>query len=213
MMRKTIYILIVIVTSALFLGSCTKRPEELNDDDNLVPTEHDFEFISVKGGKIYTLHALKYVISVTGDFKVTNPKNRIDEFNSAPFRISLAAFISDATSLMIHAEEVANASGASNYSNLLPATWPNESFRSSGPQCLSIPAAEVEEEHDLFWLRQNGFEPSGNMLFSQYFVTTEDMNSEVVISILHRIDSCGETSEELDLIKGIQAETLVTRIE
>jgi hypothetical protein len=213
MSSKTRHILVFTLAGAFFLGSCSELSKDQIDGDHLAPPELDFEYISVSGGRIHTLHELKYVVSTAADLQVTEPKSRIAQFNGTPYRISLAAFISDTGSLMIHAEEVADSSGASNYSHLPSAIWPNESFRSSGPQCIQIPAEEVEEEHDLLWLRQNGFEPSGSIIYAQYFATTADMNSELVISILHRVTSCDEASADSEIIREFQAKTLVTRLE
>jgi hypothetical protein len=115
--------------------------------------------------------------------------------------------------LMVHAEVVADSSGASDYSDLAIAGWPNETFRSSGPICLHIPPGEVEGEHDLQWLRQNGFEPSGNTLYAQYFATTADMNAEVVISILQHVGSCDDEANNPSAIGEFQAKASVSRIE
>lgn len=205
--------LVFIFAATSFLSSCSESPGDPGDDDRVAPHGIDFEYISVSDGKIYTRHALKYVVSMDGEFQATEPTNRVAQFNEVPFRISLAAFISDDSALMIHAEEVADASGASDYSHLALAKWPDETFRSSGPDCLQIPAAEVEGEHDLLWLRQNGFEPSGSIVFAQYFATTADMNSELVISILQRVAACVEETANSKIIGEFQAKASVTRIE
>ncbi len=182
------------------------------DADEVAAPALDFNYISVSDDRIRSHHALKYEVSIAGDFRITRPKNRIDYFNNTPYRISLAAFITDDSALMIHAEEVADSSGASDYSHLEVTEWPNETFRSSGPNCLQIPAEEVEEEHDLSWLRQNGFEPSGSILYAQYFATTADMNTELVISILQRVASCDEAFANSEIISALQARTSVNEI-
>lgn len=201
----------VFVLATLFLlASCSKFPGESGEAAKPGP---DFGFLSVSDGRVHTLHALRYSVSVSGDFEITEPENRVDHFNNVPYRISLAAFVSDDRALMLHAEEVADSSGASDYGHLPAATWPNDTFRSGGPVCLQIPAAEVEGEHDLSWLRQNGFEPSGSLLYAQYFATTADMNTELVISLLQQVASCDEASAGPDLVAEFQDMTSVVRIE
>jgi hypothetical protein len=208
--RKT---LVYVLIATAFLAACSESREDPMKTDHGKPDLIDFEYISVRDGQVHTLHELRYAVSVDGDFKVTKPKSRVARFNDTPFQISLAAFVSDDRALMIHAEKVADSSGASDYSHLPPAKWPDDTFRSSGPDCLQIPAAEIEGEHDLLWLRQGGFEPSGSILYAQYFATTSDMNSEVVISLLQRVASCSTASANPQLIEEFQARASVTRID
>ncbi len=205
-------IAVLILTAVFFSGSCSALHNDSIATDQVAAPALDFNYISVNDDRIRTHHALEYEVSISGDFKITPPKNRIDYFNSTPYRISLAAFITDDSALMIHAEEVADSSGASDYSHLAVTEWPDETFRSSGPDCLQIPAEEVEEEHDLSWLRQNGFESSGSILYAQYFATTADMNTELVISILQRVASCDEAFANSELIRALQARTSVNKV-
>jgi hypothetical protein len=206
-------ILVYILATTSFLIACSESADDRIVVDRGQPSQLDFEYISVRDEKIYTLHGLKYAVSMDGDFKVTMPINRVARFNDTPYRISLAAFISDDSALTIHAEEVADSSGASNYSHLPPAQWPDDSFRSSDPDCLQISIEEVEGEHDLLWLRQNGFEPSGSIVYAQFFSTTADMNSEIVISLLHRVASCTPASADSEEIEQLQAKTRVVRLQ
>ncbi len=90
--------------------------------------------------------------------------------------------------------------------------WPT-AVPSSGHVCLEIPADEVEGEHDLQWLHNNGFEPTGTILFGQYFATTVDKNAEIVISMMQHVSSCDDESTNLKVIRDIQAKTTVTKIE
>jgi hypothetical protein len=205
---------IVLVPMVLFcLAACSELPNESADEKDLPVPEPDFNYISVSNGSVRTLHDLTYEITVAGDFSITEPKSRVEVFDNTPYRISMAAFIRADRALMIHAEEVANSSGASDYSHLSLADWPDKTFRSSDPGCLHIPPEEVEGEHDLQWLRQNGFEPSGNILYAQYFATTADKNTEIVISMLQRVGSCDDESDNLMTIDEFQAIASVTKIE
>jgi len=118
------------------------------------------------------------------------PTHRSDRFGENPYEISLGALLSEDGVVMIHAERVVNQSGASNYEDKTVSDWPDDSFRSDGAVCFDVPASEIEGEHDLEWLRDNGFDPSGTLVFAQYFATTADFNDEIVISLLARVDSC-----------------------
>ena len=80
---------------------------------------------------------------------------------------------------------------APNYEDKPLSDWPDGSFRSDGATCVEVPAAEIEGEHDLEWLRDRGFEPSGTLAYAQYFATTRDFNHEIVITLLARVASCG----------------------
>ena len=202
-----------IFAVALFLSSCSDKTDDTDYVDHVVTPIVDFNYISVSDGRIRTLHEIRYEVEVTDGFDVTEPKNRVDQFSGTPYKISLAAFIGNDSALMIHAETVADLSGASDYSNLPQAEWPDETFRSSGHVCLEIPADEVEGEHDLQWLHNNGFEPTGTILFGQYFATTVDKNAEIVISIMQHVSSCDDESTNLEIIRDIQAKTTVTKIE
>lgn len=206
-------VLVLVPVAVFCLAACSGLPNHSADDKGFVVPGPDFNYISVSNGKVRTLHELKYEIAVAGDFAVTEPKNRVDDFGNTPYRISLAAFIGDDRALMIHAEEVADSSGASNYSHLSMSNWPDKTFRASGPSCLHISPEEVAGEHDLQWLRQNGFEPSGDLLYAQYFATTADMNTEIVISMLLHVGSCDDDPDSLMAIDEFQLRTSVTRIE
>jgi hypothetical protein len=144
--------------------------------------------VAIDGG-FRTTHGLSYTMA-SEQLRATGPKHRNDQFGDNPYEISLAAFFSQTGVVMIHAERVANQSGASNYEDKAGSDWPDDSFRSDGATCIEVPAAGIEGEHDLEWLRDNGFEPSGTLAYAQYFATTADFNDEIVITLLARMTSC-----------------------
>ncbi len=166
--------------------------------------------LAIEDGRIVSLHGLKYRIDASDGFAVVGPKHRQDAFNGAPFEISLAAFVSDEAALMVHAERVADGSGASNYDNLPVADWPNDAFRSPGAQCVVIARADTEGEHDLEWLMANGFDPVGSLLFAQYFASTDDYNDEVVLSIIAHTSSCDDNRSYDDDIAALQSQFTVS---
>lgn len=163
--------------------------------------------VEIDGG-FRTTHGLTY--RITSDRMVaTRPKHRSDKFGDNPYEISLAAFISEAGVVMVHAERVADQSGASNYEDKPGSDWPNDTFRSDGAVCIQVPASEVEGEHDLEWLRENGFEPSGALAFAQYFATTADFNDELVITLMARVPSCGPESGPVTALAPLRAGLVV----
>ena len=143
-----------------------------------------------------TTHGLSYTMT-SEQLRAIGPKHRNDQFGDNPYEISLAALLSSTGVAMIHAERVVNQSGASNYEDKPGSDWPDDSFRSDGATCIEVPATEIEGEHDLEWLRDNGFEPSGTLAYAQYFATTADFNDEIVITLLARVTSCGP-EQDLD---------------
>ncbi|MDH3789851.1 MAG: hypothetical protein OES53_14925, partial [Xanthomonadales bacterium] len=77
--------------------------------------------VTMDGG-FKTTHGLAYTI--TSDQMVAKgPRHRTDQFGGNPYEISLGALFSDDGVVMIHAERVADQSGASNYENLVRSKW------------------------------------------------------------------------------------------
>jgi hypothetical protein len=177
-------------------------PTALAETTHLVTTEGGFK----------TTHGLAYTI--TSDQMVAKgPKHRTDQFGDNPYEISLGALFSDDGVVMVHAERVADQSGASNYQDLVRSKWPDNSFRFSGATCIEVSAAEIEGEHDLEWLRDNGFEPTGPMVFVQYYATTDDFNDEIVITLLARVDACTPELEPSAKLTPLRESVAITRAE
>jgi hypothetical protein len=154
----------------------------------LAHAEHA-HLVAIEGG-FMTTHGLSYTI--TGDHAVAaGPLHRTDRFGDNPYEISLAVLLSASGAVMIHAERVANQSGASNYEDKPYSDWPDGSFRSDGATCIELAASDIQGEHDLEWLREKGFEPGGPLAYVQYFASTGDFNDEIVITLLARVASCG----------------------
>ena len=146
--------------------------------------------VSVDGG-FRTTHGLSYTIS-SDQMVATKPNHRTDQFGDNPYEISL---------------------GASNYEAKPPSDWPDQSFRSDGAVCIDVPASEIEGEHDLEWLQDNGFEPSGSLAYAQYFATTPDFNDEIVITLLAPVSSCGPHIDPATALARLKAGLVITLIE
>lgn len=153
-----------------------------------------FAFLVATADGFATSHGLRYTIGGARGMTPVGPSNRTDTFHGTPYLISRAALIADDAALMIHAERVADGSGASNYDELPPADWPDAAFRSEGPTCMEVPASEVEGESDLEWLRAGGFDPAGVLEVQQYFAATPDHNDEIVVTLMARVAGCDDAA-------------------
>jgi len=201
-----------IVAGALLLCACSSETDIATHVDESEVPAIDFNYIVVSNGRIQTTHGINYEFVSAAGLEATQPKNRLDNFDGTPYKISLAAFTSADSALMIHAETVADMSGASDYSNLPEGDWPDASFRSEGHACMEVPAEAIEGEHDLLWLQSNGFDPVGTILFAQHFANTSDMNTEVVLSILLHVPGCDDEVANLEAIRNFKAAISVTGV-
>jgi hypothetical protein len=113
------------------------------------------------GNEFRTLHTLPLRIGADDSLTAAGPTDRSAVFNDVPFDISLAAFIADDQAIMVHAEQVADGSGAANYTRYELSNWPIPGFRQKPLDCLEVSAEIVNSEHDLAWLREHGFNPAG----------------------------------------------------
>jgi hypothetical protein len=177
----------------------------------LGPAAHaeNAHLVTIDGG-FRTTHGLSYALT-SDQLLAAGPKHRTDQFGDNPYEISLAAFVSEKGAVMIHAERVVNQSGASNYEDKALSDWPDGAFRSDGATCIEVPATEIEGEHDLEWLRDKGFEPSGMLAYAQYFATTRDFNDEIVITLLVRVASCGPGLDLGKALAPLKESVVITR--
>jgi hypothetical protein len=74
-----------------------------------------------------------------------------------------------------------------------------------------VPVAEIEGEHDLEWLRERGFEPSGTLAYAQYFATTRDFNDEIVITLLARVASCEPGLDQGNALAPLTESVVIVR--
>ena len=164
-----------------------------------------FKYLVIEETALRTTHGLPTKISMDGKHTISPPIHRTDTFNDNPYEISLSAFLDDKVAIMIHSERVASGNGASNYSNLPLANWPLEGFRSTGAECMILAHKDADGEHDLEWLRSNGFEPTGTIIFSQYFKSTLDFNDEIVVSIILHVKNCENEAGNLKSLEKIKS--------
>jgi hypothetical protein len=149
-----------------------------------------FQYLHAAGSRISTRNAIPLDIS-GGGFRVTAVSNREAVFGGHPYQVSLAALLSPSAAVMVHAERVADSSGASNYDDLPPAGWPDARFRIRS-MCAVIDRATIAAEHDLAFLDRNGWSPEGAIALQQYLAATSDHDQEVVISLVVHVASCDD---------------------
>ncbi len=190
-----------MATLCIALASC--------DEQSIDTVGRDDSLLVVNAGKLQTMHSLSFQIAMEEEFSLTGVNDRSDVFHGVPYKISRAAFISDYATIMIHAETVADGSGASNYENLPYVEWPVSGFRSAGPICFELSPKDLEGESDLEWLSENGFTPIGVIIFGQYFLTSEDHNDEIVVSLILRGASCENETENTQAYQELQAQLSV----
>jgi hypothetical protein len=190
------------LAAAALLAGCESGEEEV-----------DFVWMVAEDGALRTTNALPMSISATEDFTLAGPKHRLDTFNDVPFEISLAAFLTPGGAVMIHAEKVADGSGASDYSDLPAADWPLPGFRAGDPICLDIHPSDIDGEHDLEWLEEEGFSIAGGVWFHQYFLSSEDMNDEVVVSLLRTVTSCRDGGDAEQALGPLREAITIGRLQ
>jgi hypothetical protein len=154
------------------------------------PEADSFSFLRTMPGGLETTHGLHYRISADG-LRLVRPIHRTDTFDGHPYEISLGAFIGADEAVLVHAERVADASGASDYSNLPQTDWPTSGFHRR-VMCVTLAAEDVAGEHDLEWLRDNGFDPIGSIALEQSLVSSADHNEEVVVSLAVKNVDCSD---------------------
>lgn len=174
-------------------------------------TASEFDYLRLDGRSLVVTHSLASRFEMPPEFNVYPPTHRTATFNDVPFEISLSAFISQHAAMMVHAEQVADRSGASNYDRFPLSDWPITAYRSPGATCQEVPASVVAEEHDLLWLRERGFEPSGSIWLEQHFLSGNDYNDEIVVSLLVRGLTCEEEPLAADRLAALRAQLTVTR--
>jgi hypothetical protein len=173
----------------------------------------DFAHLSVYDGGLVARHALPMHFEADPAFSLHAPAHRTARFNDVPFEVSLGAFLTDDRAILIHAEHVTDLSGAANYDRYAVSGWPMAEFRGPGAVCHEIPAEAVDGEHDLMWLRERGFEPSGAIWMEQHFASGNDYNDEIVVSLLVKVDACEEHGAAPEALIELRERLQVSAIE
>ena len=153
---------------------------------------------------VQSTHALHYRFDMPDGYRRSVIDTRRDTFNGHPFDISRMVFFNGTSAVMVHAEAVADASGASNYDDLPLTTISGLPFRERPASCEDLAPADIAGEHDLEWLARQGFSPTGPLRIHQYLDATPDHNAEVVITLMARVDDCasGDATDALARVRA-----------
>jgi hypothetical protein len=155
------------------------------------PSRPRFEYLQSEGTRISSRNAIPLTVRASAPFRATAVESRDAMFGGHPYQVSLAALLSPSAAVMVHAERVADGSGASN-SDALPATgWPDPRFHLRA-MCAVIDRATIAEEHDLAFLARHGWNPEGALAIEQYLATTLDHDQEVVLSLVVHVPNCDD---------------------
>jgi hypothetical protein len=150
----------------------------------------DFAYLSRQDETLQTHHDLRFAFTMDADWHLAEPLHRTARFDDVPYEVSLSAFVQADAAIMVHAERVSDGSGASDYTHLPVSSWPTLGYRGQPRACIEVGAEEVAGEHDLAWLRDRGFDVTGTVWLEQYFLSSDDFNDEIVVSLIVRGTDC-----------------------
>jgi len=161
-----------------------------------------FSFIASTKNALRTTHSIRLEIARPQGYRIARPTRRNAVFNAHPYEVTLSGFLGRDRAILLHAERVADRSGASDYDKLPESDLPGFRMRT---QCAAISAEDAAEEHDLSWLAANGWNPAGaSLAIRQYFRTTPDHNEEVVISLIARVARCDDEPAVAGALKDLR---------
>ncbi len=165
----------------------------------------DFSFERAHGQTLETTNGVNLLISMPPGYALEQPQNRYDSFKGVPYAISLDAFFANDGAVMVHAERVRDGSGASDYSSLTPTTLSGLDFVAREAACIKVSKREIEGEHDLKWLKDRGFLPTGPLMYQQFFRTTPNHDNEVVISLLQNVPDCSNNEANQKTLSALKS--------
>ena len=197
-MLKRFRLVVQLVTGAALVSACA----------TLRPLSPVFEHLQVQGRVIRTTHGVPLRVEAPETFRIAGPTNRVADFGGHPYQVSLAAFLEPERAIMVHAEQVMDRSGASNYDDLPTAVWPSPQFRERS-YCADVTPALVAQEHDLKWLARNGFDPIGPLAVRQYLRTSSAYDREAVLSLVVRGVGCADKTSLDDAFARLQQQVRV----
>ena len=151
-----------------------------------------FDYLTVKGNTVESVHQLRYVARIDKSFKLLGEHHHQPTYGAKMFNVSVAAYARGDELVMIHAEAHTDNSGGLDYSNLKRDPLGGIDF-TSREQCAVL--AEIPDAYnsipDLRFLRDKGFTPAPAVFLKQYLIASPDGGAEYVLSYGRRVASCG----------------------
>jgi len=165
----------------------------------------DFDYIEAdsQSNVLRTTHAAKFQITLARTFSSLGEFHHQAVYNDKKFNISMAVFRSGGDLLLVHAEAHADGSGGLDYSDLEQATLSGLHF-TRRTQCASPEdAEELKSNPQISFIRSKGFVIRFPFQLEQFFATSKDGTSEVVISYGRAVLECS-VSEGSKLRKDLE---------
>ena len=149
----------------------------------------DFEFLQFKEGYLKSNHGIEFLLEIPKGYTKSNILNHTPVYHDHPFKVSAAAVYDTSVIIMVHAETLADNSGYLNYSYM-------DSTRLSGinfyakEHCVEITEELIAQAEDLRFFQNEGFNFYPAVYLKQYFITTDDGNTEWVLSYGEKVCNC-----------------------
>ena len=181
-MRSTVIVLFILFFSFTVNGQ--KKPGE----------KLDFQYLDISGNIVRTIHAAKYKIHISSSFKFLGVLNHQATYNDIGFNVSMAVFSRGKDLILIHAEKHTDGSGGLDYSDLEPAKLSGLPFTHRTQCASSEDKEELDNNPQISFVRSKGFDLSIPFQLEQYFTTSKDGTSEIVISYGRAVKECSEVT-------------------
>lgn len=153
--------------------------------------QQKFDYLKVKGQVVESTHRLKYRLTVDRSFKFLGEYQHQPTYGEKMFNVAVAAFSNGDHLIMVHAEAHTDGSGGLDYSNLKPDPLGGINFNSREACAVLAEIPETDDNPDLRFLREKGFNASPALFLKQYLIASEDGSAEYVLSYGQRVASCG----------------------
>lgn len=174
----------------------------------------EFDHIDVDAhlNVVKTNHAARYTINIQNSFKFLGEFHHQAEYNGKGFDISMAVFRRGDDLLLIHAETHTDGSGGLDYSDLEAAKLDGLPFTRRTQCATKEDEEELKSNPQISFIGSKGFEFGYPFQLEQFFTTSEDGTSEIVISLGRAVNECTEKGGA-ELRKDLEDELHISELE
>lgn len=151
----------------------------------------EFDYLKVKRHVVESTHRIKYLLTVDRSFKFLGEYHHQPTFGEKMFNVSVAAFSNGDHLVMVHAEAHTDGSGGLDYSNLKADPMGGINFTSREQCAVLAEIPETDDNPDLRFLKDRGFNASPALFLKQYLIASTDGSAEYVLTYGKRVSSCG----------------------
>ncbi len=157
--------------------------------------ENKFKYLTIDGNRVTTENTVKFVIRIDPKFNFLGELDHQPLYGEKKFNVSFAAFSRGQGLAMIHAEMHTDGSGGLDYSDLKPAKLNGLKFNTRDQCATAEDDEELASNPEIKLVRDAGFELSTPFFIRQFFATSLDGKSELVISYGRRVADCSAISK------------------